>query len=100
MGFKRRRYLTVVEEVSFSSDLRELQKKYPRIEEVKAAIDWNLARAPEIFQSVEDFRNCFVLETKGFCSDIYLFRVLYKYNRKKDPNRIFLLAISEVESGE
>jgi len=92
---------TIVEDKSFSEDLNELSHKYnvTDIEEVKRCIDWMLARNPSSFDPIPDYSGYYILKTTDIgvtISTLPSFRVVFRYNEKKDPNNVHLVAIAEV----
>lgn len=90
---------TVVEEKLFADDLNRLSHKYPRMEEVKRAIDWMVARNPLSFEQIPGFVNYYILKTTDVESGVApmpSFLVLFRYDEEKDPNNVYLVSIEEV----
>lgn len=90
---------TVVEEKSFAEELNRLSHKYPRMEDVKRAIDWMVARNPYQFDNMPGFKDYYILKTTDVESGIAptpSFRVLFRYNEETEPNNVYLVSIQEV----
>ena len=84
----------VVEELSFTRTLVSLSSKYPRIEDVKQTIDWNVAKDPQRFDRVPGVPDGYVLRTTPI-GDTPSFKVWFRYS-EEEPGKVYLAAIAEV----
>lgn len=84
----------VVEELSFTRTLMDLSGKYPRIEDVKRAVDWSVAKDPQGFDRIPGLRDWYVLRTTPI-GDTPSFRVLFRYSEEEEDT-VYLAAIAEV----
>lgn len=96
---------TVVEDKSFQKDWEDLCNEYGLnlIEEVKSCVEWNVARNPLRYDAIPGYPHHYVLKTTDIDSDIVpvpSFRVIFRYDDKKDPNRVFLVSIEDIPSTE
>lgn len=93
----------VVEEVSFSESVESLAIEFPALMWIRDAIIWTIARDPfagtRIPSSEPRLANHFVFKTTE-TGGTPAFRVVYRYNEKADPERVFLLGIDAVEQIE
>lgn len=84
----------IIEEHSFSTAYDELLNEYPRLADVKIALDWLLARDPLLGQNIKD--NFYIYKTSP-AGPTPSFRVVYKYDTSDNPERISLISISPIE---
>ena len=86
---------TIIREREFDEVIEQLTINHSRMNDLDAAIDWALSRAPNrIPNSVQLMPNYFLWVTDEFYDlEIPIVRILFKI----EGNTVILLAISEVE---
>ncbi len=76
----------------FERDVKELRKVYPRINEVRRALMWELARNSEAGEELRKRPGYWILLTYPIGS-MPPFRVLYKFSQD-NPDTVMLLRIA------
>lgn len=84
----------VIEEKYFMDKIEELKSQFNRIYEIKDAIIWVLARAPESGTPLPYDPNHRVYETSPLDTEASKFWVLYRLD--KENRKIYLLSIAFV----
>lgn len=82
----------------FEKDIRELQKIYPRIDEVRKAVMWELTRNPTAGEEIYSRPGYWLLITYPIGS-MPPFKVLYKFS-PHNPYTVVLLRIVSGSSKE
>jgi hypothetical protein len=88
----------IVSEDSFEEDIQELSKKYPRMDDVRAAIRWTLMHNPFRGTAIDNHDGFFVHMTTQM-GDTPMFRVLYEY-KGQWPVMLLSIGLSANEEDE
>ena len=90
----------IIEEPSFSERIDELSRIYPRMAEVKAAIDWAVSHDPEWGTPLQSNQNYRIMKLP--CAPgMPDMRVLYRYGlRERAEQMAYLLYLDPIEPSE
>lgn len=83
----------IIRENSYEESLREFPREFARMDEFESAIDWALARDPELgYNHTEDY---YTWRTDGI-KNFPTVRIIYTYN--SEIKQVHLVLIEEVTS--
>ncbi len=88
----------IVEDESFTKKITKLAKHHPRIEEVKEAVDWVLARDPLAGTPVPSNPAYRIFKSTPV-GPVPSYRFLYRYDQANDSERVHLADLDPVDPG-